>query len=55
MGLSYYTVLLWLGPGGLACCKWINESFIAKDLEMAPSLWVVWSSGVTFFATAEVT
>lgn len=40
---------------GLACCKWISESFIAKDLEMASSLWVVWSSGVVFPATAEVT
>lgn len=40
---------------GLARCKWISESIIAKDLEMAPSLWVVWSAGAAFPATAEVT
>lgn len=40
---------------GPACCKWISESSIAKDLEMAPSLWVVWSAGAAFPATAEVT
>lgn len=33
----------------------MSEPFIAKDLEMASSLWVVWSSGVTCPAAGEVT